>query len=108
MRVCTTVMTVLALLAPLAAPAAVPAAEAEAPDRRSFMTADVQKETAPAGQIAMGQPLIELKDIYKIYYLGGEEATMAINFSRSASHRLHSASSSRSVSIWAVSLPAVG
>ena len=37
------------------------------------MTADVQKETAPAGQIAMGQPLIELKDIYKIYYLGGEE-----------------------------------
>ena len=35
------------------------------------MTADVQKETAPAGQIAMGQPLIELKDIYKIYYLGG-------------------------------------
>ena len=37
------------------------------------MTADVLKETAPAGQIAMGQPLIELKDIYKIYYLGGEE-----------------------------------
>lgn len=37
------------------------------------MTADVQKETAPAGQIAMGQPLIELKDIYKIYCLGGEE-----------------------------------
>ena len=37
------------------------------------MTADVQKETAPAGQIAMSQPLIELKDIYKIYYLGGEE-----------------------------------
>ena len=37
------------------------------------MTADVQKETAPAGQIAMGQHLIELKDIYKIYYLGGEE-----------------------------------
>ena len=37
------------------------------------MTADVQKETAPAGQIAMGQPLIELKDIYKIYYLGGKE-----------------------------------
>lgn len=37
------------------------------------MTADVQKETAPAGQIAVGQPLIELKDIYKIYYLGGEE-----------------------------------
>ena len=33
----------------------------------------MQKETAPAGQIAMGQPLIELKDIYKIYYLGGEE-----------------------------------
>ena len=37
------------------------------------MMADVLKETAPAGQIAMGQPLIELKDIYKIYYLGGEE-----------------------------------
>ena len=37
------------------------------------MTADVQKEAAPAGQNAMGQPLIELKDIYKIYYLGGEE-----------------------------------
>ena len=37
------------------------------------MTAGVQKGTAPAGQIAMGQPLIELKDIYKIYYLGGEE-----------------------------------
>ena len=37
------------------------------------MTAGVQKETAPAGQIAMSQPLIELKDIYKIYYLGGEE-----------------------------------
>ena len=37
------------------------------------MTADVQKGTAPAGQTAMGQPLIELKDIYKIYYLGGEE-----------------------------------
>ena len=37
------------------------------------MTAEAVKETGPDGQVAMGQPLIELKNIYKIYYLGGEE-----------------------------------
>ena len=37
------------------------------------MTAEAVKETGPDGKVAMGQPLIELKNIYKIYYLGGEE-----------------------------------
>lgn len=37
------------------------------------MRAEAVKEAGPDGKVAMGQPLIELKNIYKIYYLGGEE-----------------------------------
>ena len=35
--------------------------------------AEVTREVEGASQIAMGQPLIELKDIYKIYQMGDEE-----------------------------------
>ena len=35
--------------------------------------AEVTREVEGASQIAMGQPLIELKDIYKIYHMGDEE-----------------------------------
>ncbi len=37
------------------------------------MTAETVKDAGLTGEVAMGQPLIELKEIYKIYYLGGEE-----------------------------------
>ena len=42
-------------------------------DRRRFEMAEVTREVEGASQIAMGQPLIELKDIYKIYHMGDEE-----------------------------------
>ena len=35
--------------------------------------AELTREAETASQIAMGQPLIELKDIYKIYQMGDEE-----------------------------------
>lgn len=35
--------------------------------------AEVTREVEGASQIATGQPLIELKDIYKIYHMGDEE-----------------------------------
>ena len=35
--------------------------------------AELTREAETASQIAMGQPLIELKDIYKIYHMGDEE-----------------------------------
>ena len=46
------------------------AAPAEAEDRRKVMTAEAVKETGPDGKVAMGQPLIELKNIYKIEAYG--------------------------------------
>ena len=35
--------------------------------------AELTREAQAASQIATGQPLIELKDIYKIYQMGDEE-----------------------------------
>ena len=57
----------------MAAWEAAPAVAAAGPDRRSIVRAEAVKEAGPDGKVAMGQPLIELKNIYKIYYLGGEE-----------------------------------